>query len=165
METIQVPRRDAPFALNLPAVPQQPLSPFGKAVEWIRSFEDRGIIARVSMYVVLIFTSWLLICSVVGLPLFILAHREFVCQRERNRYGAYCQKLLQTAKENNRIMFINARQAPLDHINLCLSYRVREQAIKDLGLKRDEAVKMTDGDIIRRMADQFDDYLARCGLA
>ena len=126
--------------------------------------EKHGIIYRVIVFTLAIFTSFFLIVSVVLSPLFIYGFKEYIRQCERQRYDNKYKKLLQIAKEHGTHSFLKGRIAPLDTIDINLWGSTRKHIIKDLELKKEELKGLSDKVLVRMAATKYDDFLERYNL-
>ena len=62
----------------------------------LRSYLDRGLICKVATYVAVFFSSLFLIVSLIGIPLFVLGYREFVEQKQEERYVNWARSVSQS---------------------------------------------------------------------
>jgi hypothetical protein len=164
MTIITVPISKDTFIPILPKLPPRELNWMGKIVSWIRDAPNNGIIYRIVVVTLAIFTSFILIVSIVFSPLFIYGFKEFIRQSERTRYDKKYNELLQIASEHGRQSFLRGRLAFFDTIDINLWSETRKRIIKDLDLKKEGARHYKDIDLVRMIAAKYDDFLDRYDL-
>lgn len=164
MTTITVPVSKDSFIPELPKMKPRELNWMGRIVNWIRDAENYGIIYRVVVNTIAIFTSMLMVVSIVLSPLFIYGFKEYIRQCERALFDKKFDTLLQMATEHGRQFFIKGRLAPLDTIDISLWASTRRRMVKDLELKKEEAQNLKDIELVRMVGCKYDDFISRYGL-
>ncbi len=164
MTTITLPISKDLYIPNLPKMNPRDLNWMGRFVDRIRDAENYGSFYRVYVYALTIFTSMLMVISIVLSPLFIYGFKEYIRQCERARFDKEFDSLHQMATEHGRQLFNQGRIAPLKTIDISLSGSQRDQMIKKLGLEKAEAQNHKDIDLLQMVACKDDDYLSPYGL-
>lgn len=151
-------QRPAPYLCK---PPKRTLNYLGRFVLWVRKAESRPLIFKVLTHALVFFLSLVLIFSAIGLPLFILGHREFVKQNEDVHFRIQFKKFKKIATEHSRHEFILGRTLPLQHLEINLSKKTRQEMKKALDIKENS---IKDSDLLLCAAGKYDDYITRFRL-
>ncbi|NGX59448.1 MAG: hypothetical protein KR126chlam3_00599 [Chlamydiae bacterium] len=160
MTTITEPVSKDSFIPNLPKMNPRDLNWMGRFVDWIRDAENYGSFYKVYVYALTIFTSMLMVISIVLSPLFIYGFKEYIRQCERARFDKEFDSLHQMATEHTWQLFLQGRLDPLKNVDASLSRSERDHIIKDLELKKEDAKKIKDIDLLRMAAKKYPDYIS-----
>lgn len=159
MSTISFPLDSSIFTPRLPELPSRKLSWLGRLVQWIRLSETRGIAVKVIAHTITFFGSFLLLCSIVGAPLFILGFKEFIEQTERAFFQEKREKLIEVGTVRCEQEFLRGRVFPLDYTTVELGQDRIKQIRFDLEIKPHEV--FSNQELLQRAAVKYENYLDR----
>jgi len=151
-----------PLSYQIPEILPRQLNWMGRKIEKIRALEAKGTIYKIIVKIMIVLSSLIMIYSLIGLPIFLLAFKEYIIQENHEGNLQYIELLKQSSTEQINHAFINGRTAPLDHEKFDLSKDAREDMIRDLDILSPNSI--TDKELIRVAAITYDNYRPRYNL-
>lgn len=152
------------FVPNFPKAKPRELNWMGRIVEWIRKSQQEGFIYRISVLVFTVLISVALIISIILSPIFIYGFREYILQQERARYDQMHHELVKMAEDFGTQNFLRGRLNPLDAASINVKRSTRKKLIKNLSLNSEEAKKISDRELVKRIAAMNDQFLDQAKL-
>ncbi|NGX37340.1 MAG: hypothetical protein K1000chlam2_00494 [Chlamydiae bacterium] len=149
---------------NLPKPPERTLNWMGKIVKWIRAADSAGIIRKTVVYSLAIFTSMILVASVVFSLLFLYGFKEYVTQSVEARDADYRSTLYEAAKQQNRHHFLDGRTTLFDSIKIPLPNWARDKIIQDLDLSEEDAAKKSNNELAHMALRASNNFFHQYGL-
>ncbi len=135
----------------------------GRMVYWVRSAEDHSPIYRATIAALAIFSSIVMLASIIGIPLFLACFKEHIRQQQRSVYDAQFQKLTEQAKDNNRHQFSLGIHRSIPE-NISLPVRVRDRIIQELKIPEEQAIEMKDLELAKSAAHLHPDWITHYGM-
>lgn len=137
----------------------------GHIVLWIRTTEAQGIIFKILIHTFLLFVSIAMILSLVGIPFWAFAFKEFIIQNKESEDRQFFQRLFKSATEWGSSEFNRGRFHPISALQVGdLSYTTKNKIFRAFNIKPADQKKFTNHQLVCMAATFCNDFLRRFNL-